>query len=785
MHRVSSRLLFVVIAILAGTQQANAHRMEGELVVQVYDPTGLPVPARIELENRVAKFRTSAQCGAGGRAHLRRLPLGVHRILITHGGFQTLSERLEFPSEVPVTRRYTLDVAAIETTLTIQDSAPLLDPNQTGSLLQIGREQLAETAFTTLGRGAIGNVTSLPGWLLEANAVLHPRGSEYDTQYVIDGVPIYDNRSIGFVPAFETDEFEAVNVMTANIPAEFGRRLGGVIELYTRRPSRQGHHPEIVAQGGSFGSAEGSFLDQYSNGPTSFTLGLRAGTTDRYLDPPSLDNFTNWGSSAGVNFRADHDLSDADRLTFALRSSRVNFLVPNTIVQQEAGQRQDRQGAETAGQAQYQHVFSPRSLGVARGMIRDTTAQLWSNPLSTPVIAAQDRGFREGTASGSYRYDGERHAVKFGGDYRTAAIRESFRFALAADSAATLFDFQNQDRSHEAGVFVQDHFSIGRLVVDAGVRFDSYRLLVHDTAVSPRVGAAYYWEAADVLFRGSYDRAFQPPAIENLLLSNSAETLLLDEVEDLIPVQPSRANFYEVGIRKVFGQAFRLDVNQFWRDFENFADDDVFLNTGLGFPITFESAAIRGTEARLEMPRFGKLTSFLSYSNLLGTATSPVTGGLFIEGGEADEFRDVARTFAITQDQRNTVSGVARYEFHPRFWTAATARFGSGLPFEAEGDGHAEEEAAGPAEDGANEETAIPSEILKRINFDRGRVRPNFSVNFSLGAVVWQRDGKSARLQFDLVNATDRLNVINFSGVFSGTALAPGRMAGLKLHVVF
>jgi hypothetical protein len=31
--------------------------MEGELIVEVFDSTGLPVPARVELENRVAKFQ--------------------------------------------------------------------------------------------------------------------------------------------------------------------------------------------------------------------------------------------------------------------------------------------------------------------------------------------------------------------------------------------------------------------------------------------------------------------------------------------------------------------------------------------------------------------------------------------------------------------------------------------------------------------------------------------------------------------------------------------------------
>ncbi len=44
-------------------------------------------------------------------------------------------------------------------------------------------------------------VNSQPGWLYEGNAVLHPRGSEYQTQFVVDGIPLTDNRSPGFGPA--------------------------------------------------------------------------------------------------------------------------------------------------------------------------------------------------------------------------------------------------------------------------------------------------------------------------------------------------------------------------------------------------------------------------------------------------------------------------------------------------------------------------------------------------------------------------------------------------------
>ena len=36
--------------------------------------------------------------------------------------------------------------------------------------------------------------------------------------------------------------------------------------------------------------------------------------------------------------------------------------------------------------------------------------------------------------------------------------------------------------------------------------------------------------------------------------------------------------------------------------------------------------------------------------------------------------------------------------------------------------------------------------------------------------------------QFDVINVTGRLNVINFSGLFSGTAIAPTRMIGTRLR---
>lgn len=793
-HR--SGLVIAGLLTLGGVAALDAQRMEGDLTIWVRDSTGLALPAHVTLTNRVAGFEADASCDAAGRARFRRLPLGQFHLEVHHPNFQPRGEPIAISSALPVVRHVVLEVAAVETTLTIRDAAPLLNREQTGTVFQLSRERLDENAFSTLGRGTINAVNNLPGWLLEANAVLHPRGSEYDTQYVIDGMPLYDNRSLGFAPGFENSDFEAVHVMTANIPAEFGRRLGGVIELSTRRAADDGLHGELALQGGSFGTTEGSYSNQYRRGGTVLSLGLNGGHTDRYLDPPSLENFTNRGNAAGVNVGLDHDLSENDRLRFYFRSNRVNFLVPNDIEQQLHGQRQDRRGEETAGQVHYQHVFSPRTLGEARGMVRDVAAELWSNALATPVFTEQDRGFREGVVSGAMTVEAERNTIKFGADYRTNDLREQFFFRRTGIVDPAGFRFNETLRTTDAGAFFQTHYRRGGLVVDAGLRVDHNRVRTSESGVSPRLGLAYYWEPADLMLRASYDRVFQTPAIENLLLSSSRAAQALDSVEGFLPVLAARANFYEVGVRKPLGSVLRIDVNHYWRDFSNYYDDDVFLNTGIGFPISFDSARIEGTEVRLEMPNYRGLSAYLSYSNMLGTATSPVTGGLFIEGGEAAELRHLATRFPITQDQRNTLSALARYQLHPRVRFSAAARYGSGLPIELEGDDDdavEDAEAAGHASDntpadGGFDGTSgqlIPTEILERVNLPRGRVRPNFQLDFSVGVKVWERDERSVDLQFDVTNATDRLNVINFTGLFSGTAIAPGRMIGVRLRTRF
>ena len=46
---------------------------------------------------------------------------------------------------------------------------------------------------------------------------------------------------------------QSVSVYTAGIPAEYGRKMGGVIEVNTLQDAQAGFHGNLVLSGGSFG----------------------------------------------------------------------------------------------------------------------------------------------------------------------------------------------------------------------------------------------------------------------------------------------------------------------------------------------------------------------------------------------------------------------------------------------------------------------------------------------------------------------------------------------------
>src|SRR5262249_40004488 len=349
-----------------------------------------------------------------------------------------------------------------------------------------------------------------------------------------------------------------------------------VIDVVTARDLRPGFHGRISAYGGNFATAGGSANTQYGWGRNTFSLSADAARTDRYLDPPVEQNFTNSGTNATFSAHYERDLSSNDRLGVILRRGRSRFNVPNELIQQTARQRQDRGSDEFTGQISYQHVFSPSVIGDLRAMGRDVSATLWSNPFATPITAAQDRGLRESYVKGSVSAHAGRHEWKAGVEAEFGSLRENFSYRIIDRSrfdpeARRRFSFSDRAQDREQGLFAQDLMRFGNLTVNAGLRWDHYSLIVHESAASPRIGASWYWRGADAVFRASYDRIFQTPAFENLLLASSPAADTLNDTVVRVPVKPSLGNFYEAGLSKGMFGKLRIDANYYRRSSNNFA----------------------------------------------------------------------------------------------------------------------------------------------------------------------------------------------------------------------
>jgi hypothetical protein len=760
-----------------GTLTAHAQRVRGELRIEVRDPQGAALAPSAELVSDVNQLRRTFQVNPDGGYVAQDLPFGVYRLSIRAEGFAPWTDLVEIRSEVPVRVSVTLGVAPVITQVEVKDSATLVDPYRTGTQYSIGRQTLGENIAAQPGRKLSDLVDALPGWLYEANGVLHPRGSEYDVQYVLDGLPLTQNRSPAFAPSFGEDDVESMRVLTANYPAEYGRKLGGIVEVTTGKDAPSGVHGRLDAGGGSFSTVSGSAAISYARARNRFSISGDGFHTDRYLDPPVLANFTNRANSGGFSTSYERDFSDRNRLRMTITHDVTRFLVPNYLIQQNAGQRQDIVNSETSGQVYFQHTISSDLLLSFSGSVRDVTAKLSSNSLATPVIVSQDRGYREGYARGDLAGHHGRHDWKVGVDGIFNSVHERLQYTITDPTqfdpgTQQQFQFSDHGWDLESSAYLQDQIHLGKWNLAGGLRFDHYGFVVHESGWSPRIGVSRYVPSLNLLIHASYDRVFQTPAVENLLLASSPKLDSVNPIVVRLPVRPARANYYEVGVSKAFFGKLRLDANVFRRDFRNYSDDDVLLDTGVSFPIAFAQARITGEELRLEVSHWGRFSGYLSYANQSGIGQGPITGGLFLGSEAASGLTNMSK-LAVSHDQRNTAHMRVRFQAPRRVWFAVGGHYGSGLPADT---------------GGANPNFLLAqygAAILDRVNLERGRVRPNFSLDAAAGVEVYRKEQRSVSFQIQAANVNNRLNVINFASLFSGTAVAPPRSVSARLKLTY
>jgi outer membrane receptor protein involved in Fe transport len=768
----------------------------------VKDPGGALVPnAQITVTQPVTRYRQTTQTDAQGSFKLVNLPFNTYNVRAEATGFQPAEESIDLESTIPLTLELSLSLEQTTAAVTITTgSGAMLEPDRTSSDTDIGQTILERPVGAAPSRAIESIVASTPGFVTDDNGRMHPRGSESQVQYVVDGVPITDNLSAIFSTSLDARTLRTVEVLTGGIPAEFGDKLAGVINVNTRSGLEGPTQGGISFSGGSFSTGETAVDFSTHTKKLGFLTNLSASTSQRYLDPPTLDNFHNFGRTGKGFFRLDYQFDANNSLRGVFNVGGSNFQVPNRFDQELAGQDQRQRLRDNSENISFQHIFSPNTVAQFSFFHRQSHAELIST-LSTPVVANQDRTLQNYGGIGSVSLTRGSHNIKFGGQFTITPVDEHFTFYPTEQfpdlvdeegnvfpnpvnnfSATNPFVFDQSKTGRTLSAYVQDRFSpLKNLTLDLGVRYDNYKLLISEQELSPRLAVAYYIPKTQTTLRASYNRLFQPPPAESLLLASSSAAAALSPISVLQgittvqPILPDKQNAFEVGAQQLLSKLFRMNLTVYQKRIENFSDKDQFFETGVIFPIAISSGRVTGEEVRIESTDIHGFHGFVSYANARAFGVTPITGGLFLGEDPQDLFLHGFK-FANDHDQRNEAQFQVSYNHRPSgIYASFSGRYDSGVPTDVEpGTTLAEFVAQG-----------FDPRLFSEIDFQRGRVRPRTILDFSIGADLMQKERVSLNLQFDVQNLTNELFLYNFQSVFSGTHVGYPRLFSGRLSLRF
>jgi outer membrane receptor protein involved in Fe transport len=380
-------------------------------------------------------------------------------------------------------------------------------------------------------------------------------------------------------------------------------------------------------------------------------------------------------------------------------------------------------------------------------------------------------------------------------DYQVVPLRERFSFAITARGfnvpgtagfnemlvahdltrGGAPFEFDDARVGRQLSAFVQDHVTLGAVTFSAGLRVDRYDLLVHGGAVQPRVGVAWALTSATVL-RASYNRNYQTPPTENLLLSSSeaASRLAPASVREAlgrsaVAIRPERQHVVEVGVQRGLGAHLGLDVSAYVKRSRDQQDNNNFFDTGIIFPTSLAAIDARGFEGRLTMPSWRGWSASLSATAARAVSTPPFTGGLFL-GQDAVDLLS-AGPFRIDHDQALGAHATFNYTSPRGWWVGGAVRYDSGLVSNA----------SDPAEVAADPDYR---DLLPYVDLAGAppRVRPRTIVDVTGGVDLRAHDGAGWSIHGQVANLTDAVALYNFQSVFVGTRLVAPRTASVRIR---
>ena len=777
------------VAILAAlfsclASVADAQLQHGTISGRLIGPDGRPVAEALItlLDTRGETLATTM--AAGGRFQLADVPLGSYSLRAEALPLRAVVQTLTVRDALPVEVELRLSAVAADQVVVRADER---DPLASTTGVTLAGETLRRAPVRLRSRALQDAIATTPGWSTEDNGLLHVRGVDDGFLYVIDGVPVYERLDGLFGIAPDPSMIDSVNIITGYVPAEFGFKSGGVIEVRSA-----GRHADTwvgngEAGGGGDAARDFSAVIGGPAGPASLTLGAAGQASSRFLDPVHPDNLHNNGRAFSGGAQLAWSVASGSLLTLVAGAGRSTFDVPHGETQEEAGQDQRQRTGNAWQTVSWQRVWSGDTVSQVAGYHRYGSSVLSSTPFDAPLRSEADRNVRRSGVLASVSHQRGRHLVKAGGEAARLSLNERFLFAVTGEEgaeesglsdAAIAFDADNPFTFAGSAtpalfaVYVQDSIRASdRLSVDLGFRADWSRLMVHESQLSPRVGLSYFLSSTQTTLRTSFARFFQPPQPENLLLASSEAARALspfadDGEEGGADVPPERQTAFDASVSQMLGRRLRVDLSYWTRRISDASDPNVFFGTTIIFPNSVASGEASGVDVRLEVPRRGGWSGYVNYANSRVEQVGPISGGLFLE----HELIEIGpgTSFTPDHDQRHVAAYGASFDRETSGTSmTVSGRYESGTPLEVD-------------EDELDDLAARPG--AEHADFERGRVRPRHVLDLAVGQRVLRRARIDLDLRLAVLNVTGDRWAYNFGNPFSGTHFGPGRTMQVRLR---
>jgi outer membrane receptor protein involved in Fe transport len=484
-------------------------------------------------------------------------------------------------------------------------------------------------------------VLQAPGVAQDSFGQLHIRGEHGALQYRLNGVILPEGLS-SFGQTLNPRLADKVELITGALPAEYGLRTAGIVDITTRSGAYK--------NGGSAGVYGGSHDElqtnaEYAGSSGSLNYFVSGDWMESNLGIESPD-----GKSTPIH---DHTqqahafayledvISDNDKLSFLGGVSREQFQIPDLSAARPSlgltvnGQSAYPSSALNENQREITQ-FGVISLLHSQGKldVEGSVFTRFSSLYFTPDVLgdllydgiaqqAYKRDIAFGTqVDGAYHLN-DAHTIRAGlllqEDQTTSQTTSEVLPVDGAGVQTSQTPLVIPDNGKKTGytysVYLQDEWKLlDDLTVNYGARFDAVDAYDHENQLSPRLNLV--WKPLNgTTFHAGYARYFTPPPFE--LVGNQSVALFQGTTGaapgtlDSTP-KAERANYFDLGVSQRVDTHVTLGVDSYYKQSKNLIDEGQFGAPVIETPFNYA----QGRQYGIEFSGNYVNGPFSSYANL-------------------------------------------------------------------------------------------------------------------------------------------------------------------------